>query len=55
MIDYSEGILAMNKLMKDVHKHLLEREFIEAQNKCVEMSILILKLYCQIQSQSGCK
>jgi hypothetical protein len=52
VIDYIEPVLDIDREVKLIKQLLLANELEEAQQKCADLSILILKLYSQIRMQS---
>lgn len=52
MIDYIEPLLDIDREVKLIKQLLLEKELNAAQEKCADLSVLILKLYSQIRMQS---
>ena len=53
MVDYIEPLLDIDREIKLIKQMLLNNELNEAQEKCADISILILKLYSQIRLQSN--
>lgn len=52
MIDYIEGVLRMEKLLKRLHDELLNKKYQEARETCQQMSTEARLVYHQIQIQS---
>lgn len=52
MIDYIEPVLDIDREVKLIKQLLLSNELEEAQQKCADLSILVLKLYSQIRMQA---
>ena len=53
MVDYIEPLLDIDREIKLIKQLLLKNELDQAQDKCADISILILKLYSQIRLQSN--
>jgi hypothetical protein len=52
MIDYIEGVLTINKLMKELHAALLEQKYTEAKELCLEVNVQSRLLHQQIRIQT---
>jgi len=52
MTDYIEPLLDIDREIKLIKQLLLQNELEKAQDKCADISVLILKLYSQIRMQS---
>jgi hypothetical protein len=52
MTDYIEPLLDIDREIKLIKQLLLQNELEKAQDKCADISVLILKLYSQIRIQS---
>ena len=52
MTDYIEPLLDIDREIKLIKQLLLQNELEKAQDKCADISVLILKLYSQIRLQS---
>jgi hypothetical protein len=52
MTDYIEPLLDIDREIKLIKQLLLQNKLEQAQDKCADISVLILKLYSQIRLQS---
>jgi hypothetical protein len=52
MIDYIEGVLTINKLMKDLHAALLAHQYEKAKELCLEVNVQSRLLHQQIRIQT---
>lgn len=52
MIDYIEGVLTINKLMKELHSALLEQNYKEAKELCLKVNVESRLLHQQIRVQA---
>lgn len=52
MIDYIEGVLKLEKMVKQLHEQLLHKQFLDARETCSKITTESRLVYHQIRIQS---
>lgn len=52
MIDYIEGVLKIEKMVKQLHEQLLHKQFLDARETCSKITTEARLVYHQIRIQN---
>jgi hypothetical protein len=53
MIDYIEGVITLNKLLKQLHEQLLNKQYLDAKETCQKITAESRLVFNQIKIQEN--